>query len=303
MKLERLARVVVMGGLALGGCGRAGGPATITAAAEAERGRVLRFWERLNAATAARIGHDCAKARDLYREALDLDPKHEDCLYYLGQCQRQLQQPAQARAAFERLVEINPASARGHLALGALLASPDVGEAMDLAEAERHLRRAHEINGEETGAMVRLGEVLMLEGEMGEARRWLESALGTNPRSVEAAFLLGYLDWEGGDEKAALRLAQRAREAATSQAPVKGVLSEGDRKDPKFVAAPPLESPMGRMLFGDLAAFVRRAAQPGGSASDAGFVAAWRSVRDMRREYTTHRMTASSLAAQPGLRR
>ena len=60
-------------------------------------------------------------------------------------------EPGPARAAFERLVTLNPESARGHLALGALLASPDPEEPMDLEAAEGHLSRAHEINGEETG--------------------------------------------------------------------------------------------------------------------------------------------------------
>ncbi len=182
-------------------------------------------------------------------------------------------------------MEVNPASGRGHLALGALLASPDPSEPMNLAVAEKQFRRAHEINGEETGPMMLLGEVLMLEGKLGEARRWFESALRTNPRSVEAPFLVGYLTWESGDPGGALRFAQRAREAAKVQAPVKGVLSEGDRKDLKFVAAPPLTNPMGRMLFGELAGFVREGARAGRGASDSDFVVAWRSVQRARREY------------------
>ena len=137
---------------------------------------------------------DCAPRPRLYEEALVLDPRHEDALYYLGQCRRELGRPAEARAAFERLVEVNPSSARGHLALGALLASPDPAEPMDLAAAEVHLRRAHEINGEETGpdgaprrGAARARAATPRRGE------WFEAALRTNPRSVEAAFLAGYL--------------------------------------------------------------------------------------------------------------
>jgi tetratricopeptide (TPR) repeat protein len=249
---------------------------------DGERQRVLRFWERYNAATSARIDHDCGRAAGIYEEALRLEPRHEDCLYYLGQCRRELGQPAEAREAFESLVGANPASARGHLALASLLASPEASEPMDLGAAESHLRRAHEINGEETGPMVHLGEVLVVEGKTAEAREWFESALRTNAKSVEAAFLAGYLAWESGDERAAERFAQRARDAAKVDAPVKGVLNEGDRKDAKRIVAPPLAKPMGRLFFGDAAAFVREAARAGRTASYSDFVAAWRSVRKTR---------------------
>jgi tetratricopeptide (TPR) repeat protein len=257
---------------------------TASETSDAERQKVLRFWERYNAATAARIDHDCRKAAELYQEALALNPRHEDCLYYLGQCRRDLGQPAQAREAFDRLVDVNPASARGHLALAALLASPEAKEPLDLPRAEAHLRRAHEINGEETGPMVHLGEVLIVEGKPAEAREWFESALRTNPKSVEAAFLAGYLAWESGDDRAAGSFAQRARDAARIDAPVKGVLNEGDRKDAKRIIAPPLARPMGRLFFGETAAFVREAAREGRRAGDAEFVAAWRSVRKTRRD-------------------
>ena len=59
--------------------------------------------------------------------------------------------------------------------------------------------------------MVRLGEVALVAERSAEARRWFESALRTNPKSVEAAFLAGYLGWEAGDATAAL--VRRVREA------------------------------------------------------------------------------------------
>ena len=172
---------------------------------------------------------DCAAAAALYEQALALDPRHEDALYYLGQCRRELGQPAAARAAFERLVSVNPQSARGHLALGALLASPDPAEPMDLAPAEAHLRRAHAINGEETGPVVRLGEVLLVSGRAGRGPRVVrgraadepEERRGRVPRRLRG---LGRRLRRRGPSRPA-----RRREAATIDAPVKGVLSEGDR--------------------------------------------------------------------------
>jgi tetratricopeptide (TPR) repeat protein len=212
-----------------------------------------------------------------------LEPRHEDGLYYLGQCRRELGQAQAARVAFERLIELNPASARGHLALGALLASPDASEPMDLAQAERHLRRAHEINGEETAPLVRLGEIALVAERSAEARRFFESALRTNPKSVEAAFLAGYLGWEEGRGTAVL--VQRVREAAKLDAPVKGVLSEGDRRDAKRVAAPPLASPLGRLLFGEPVERLRAHAAAGQPISEALVLQQWQELRRLRGEH------------------
>jgi hypothetical protein len=56
-------------------------------------------------------------------------------------------------------------------------------------------------------------------------------ALSTNPKSVEAAFLLGYIAWDADDQPAARRHYRAALEAGARTAPVAGVLGEGDRRD------------------------------------------------------------------------
>jgi tetratricopeptide (TPR) repeat protein len=246
------------------------------------RAAVKAFWAKLHAANDARLRSGCPGAVALYEDALALDPRHEDALYYLGQCRRESGRPLEARDAFERLVAVNPLSARAHLSLGALLASPDPAEPMDLAAAEVHLRRAHEINAEETGPVVRLGEVLLVRGRDAEARRWLEAALRTNPKSVEAAFLAGFSAWDGGGEAGAL--ARRVREAAKVEGPVKGVLGEGDRRDAKRAAAPPLQSPLGRLLFGAPIAALRGRAAAGETIDDAVVTGLWREARRLRRD-------------------
>ena len=225
------------------------------AAGASERSTLLLFWEAFSQATALLVKRDFAGAARAYEQALALNPRHEDSLYYLGQCRRELGRPAEAHESFARLVEINPDSVRGHLALGALLASPDPPRPIDLDGAETQFRQAHAINREETGSMVRLGEIAIVRGDIATARSWFESALQTNPKCVEAAFLLGYLHWEEDDRERARADCQRALRAAAAQAPVKGVLSEGDRK-----AAPPLESPMGTTLFSSFIDAVRRGA-------------------------------------------
>ena len=283
----------VLLGIALLGC-RGAIPAADEVAHDPQRQRVIEFWKELNAATSSRTRGDIAEAARRYEAALALDAGHQDGLYYLGQCRRELGDPAAARLAFERLLEANPASARGQLALGALFASPDPREPMDLVRAERHLRRAHEINGEETGPVVRLGEVSLVAGRSDEARRWLESALRTNPKSVEAAFLAGYIGWEAGHELSPLL--SRLREAVEVEAPTQGVLSEGDRKDAQRVAAPPLQSPVGRLLFGEPIERLRAHGAAGQALSSRSVVDAWRDVRRLRRAYSERARTAPPTA-------
>jgi tetratricopeptide (TPR) repeat protein len=221
-----------------------------------DRAAIVRFWQAIRTATSLRTQRDFAAAERSYRDALLIDPRHEDALYYLGWCLAEQGRPEEARDALQRLIEVNPASARGHLALGALLSSPEAGSVVDPGRAEQHLRRAHDINGEETGPMVRLGELLIVRGGREEAGRFLQGAAYTNPRSVEAAFLAGYVCWEERERPCADAFYRRAIEAAKVQAPVRGVLGEGDRK-----AAPPLEAPMGRMLFGAFGDALRAAAR------------------------------------------
>lgn len=295
VKLTALA-LALASSLAFAGCRQDSSREAV--ASDPRREAVRAFWEKLHAATGARMRRDCAAAAALYEQALALDPRHEDALYYLGQCRRELADPVAARTAFERLVAVNPQSARGQLALGALLASPDPAEPMDLAPAEAHLRRAHAINGEETGPVVRLGEVLLVSGRAGEAREWFEAALRTNPKSVEAAFLAGFVAWDGGSGDVA-RLARRVRAAATIDAPVKGVLSEGDRRDAKRVAAPPLESPLGRLLFGEPIAALRGRAAAGQEIDDASLVGLWRETRLLRGRLTARSATGTGNRPRP----
>jgi len=200
---------------------------------ERNRDEVLAFWERYRKATAHRLGGECSPAVEAYEAALLHDPEHEDTLYYLGQCRRELGRRDAAERALLRLIALRPESARGHVALGALYASSGEGEEehrANLSAAERHLRRAHALNAEETGPLVRLGEVRLLQGDRSEAASLLNAALASNPKSIEAAFLLGYLAWEGNDLDGAQRYCEAALRAGRSDAPIEGVLGEGDLK-------------------------------------------------------------------------
>ncbi len=227
------------------------------AASPGDRDAVRLFWRTFGEATALRIAGNCDGAVGVYRRALSLNPQHEDTLYYLGQCLQSGGRVVEARRAFEALVAVNPESARGHLALGALALARAAGP--DLTEAEARFARAHAINKEESGAMLHLGEIALVRDDGTQARRWLQAARRTNPKSVEAILLLGYLDWQAGDRQAAAARCAEAAGAAVVPAPVQGASSEGDRRK----AAPPLTEPMGKTLFSEVGEKVRRAAIAG----------------------------------------
>ncbi len=198
-----------------------------TSAAQEE---VRQFWTVYRQATAHRMAGRFEEAVSSYRKALALNDAHEDALYYLGNMHLELGAFDEARAAWQRLTRLNPSSARAHAQLGdlALCRYPDAGFDLDAAGAA--FTRALELNSEETGPLLRLGQVALVRGDAAQARYYLDAVTGSNYKSVEAHTLKGYLAWTQNDATAvATHLAQAAR-SARSEAPPAGVLGEGDTK-------------------------------------------------------------------------
>jgi Flp pilus assembly protein TadD len=285
-----------------------GGEPLITRGAGAtadSRDRTRGFWRTFRLATRQRVKGDCGGAIPVYEEALALKPDHEDSLYYLGQCLRELEQWERAREVFVKLIGVNSKIARGHSALGALLASPRNDALWDPIVAERHLRRAHDLNAEETGPMVRIGELQIVRGDLAEAREWLEAATNTNHRSVEAAFLAGYLRWFEGDVRGARKFYDRARRAARPEQANHGVLGEGDRRpeptadareDGTRETAPPRRaSSMGETLFGAYAHLVgQEGASPPSDDTSIDLDRVYAPVREFSRRLSERELSSSS---------
>ena len=196
----------------------------------AGRQAVLEFWTLYRAATTARVDGRIAEARDAYSKALALNPRHEDVLYYLGNMDLELGSFADAETAWRRLVEVNPGSARAHSRLGDIYACPDSGAPWDLGRAQREFARAAELNREETGPLLRLGEVALLRGDLSAAQTQFDAVIVTHPRSLDAQFLKGYVAWRRGQQS--LAAAQLRAAVALAQAPqtVQAVPAEGDTK-------------------------------------------------------------------------
>lgn len=98
----------------------------------------------------------------------------------------------------------------------------------DLVAAETSLQRAHDLNPEETGALLALGEISLLLGDRTRAEQRLGAVCAANPRAAEGLFLLGYLHWMRGDEQHAAELLARTRAALGNDWKPRGSTSEGD---------------------------------------------------------------------------
>jgi len=205
-----------------------------------DRQRLLEFWSKQHAAmNAMKIEKDIPKASALFREALALNPSHEDSRYYLGLCLARQDDGDGALAQLAELKRINPQSHRAFQQWGVLRAMFARTPA-DLEAAETSLERARALNPEETGALLVLGEISLLRGDTAKADERLAAACRTNPKAVGGFFLCAYLAWKRGDNAAAAHLLEQTRNALGKDWQPKGATSEGDVKQKQHVEATPL---------------------------------------------------------------
>ncbi len=194
------------------------------------REAVVEFWELYRKATDHRLAERTGAAIEAYERALALNDAHEDALYYLGNMYRDAGRNADAGDAWTRLADINPQSARAHAELADLhFCFPD-DPRFDLARAEVEVRRALEINKEETGPLLRLGQIALVKGEYQDAGAYFDQVIASNYTSIEAHFLKGYIAWKGRQADDALTFFGHAVRLGRPETPAGGVLGEGDTK-------------------------------------------------------------------------
>ncbi len=219
--------------------GSSGGPAPATAPMD-ERQRVVAFWAKHRAGMdAMKVDRDDRRAIGLFREALALNPAHEDARYYLGLCLANQQQMESALTELAELQRINPQSHRAWQQWGVLRASI-ARKDDDLAAAERALEKAQALNPEETGALLLLGEVSVMRGQRERAAERLAAVCRTNPKAVGGYFLRAYLAWKQGDTRASERFLQEARAALGPDWKPSGTTAEGDVQRRQHAESSPL---------------------------------------------------------------
>lgn len=205
-----------------------------------EKQRLLQFWNTQRAAMKAmKVEKDNVKAVRLLREAIELNPAHEDSRYYLGLCLASEGDAEGALATLAELQQHNPQSHRAWQQWGVIRAISAKSDA-DLAAAEHSLQRAHALNPEETGALLVLGEVALLRGDLKLADERLGAAIHTNPKAVGGFFLRGYLAWKQGDSDTAKHFLDQSRQALGPNWQPKGATSEGDVKQKQHIESSPL---------------------------------------------------------------
>ena len=166
----------------------------------AERRRITAFWEAYREATRLRLAGDYERSLAAYQEALSRDSLHEDALYYMGNVALELGKGSVAERAWRTLTAINPSSTRAYIQLGNIHMCDPSAPGFDLSTAARYFREAIRLNREETGALLRLGQAHLVNGNPDSAVLYFDNVLASDPSSREARFGRAYADWRIGDE-------------------------------------------------------------------------------------------------------
>jgi tetratricopeptide (TPR) repeat protein len=139
-------------------------------------------------------------ARQAVASARRADPEPDaDEWYELG-CELEVSSPEEARDAYRRAIELAPRHAEAHLNLGRLL-----HEAGHPTAAEAHYRLALDANPRDGTAAFNLGVALEDLGRSADAVAAYERALVSDPDCADAHYNLGCLLEKLGRRTAALR--------------------------------------------------------------------------------------------------
>lgn len=194
----------------------------------------LQFWSRQHAAMdAMKRERDFAKAASLFREALVLNPNHEDSHYYLANCYALQGNIPAALGELDALTRINPQNHRAYQRKGELMAAAATSRTQ-LSAAREPLLNALRLNSEETGTLVLLGEVELGLGDLGSAEARLAHVCQANAHAANAWYFRGYLAWKKHDVSRARTMLNSARASLGPDWEPSGSVLEGDVRNRMF---------------------------------------------------------------------
>ena len=179
-----------------------------------ERERVAAFWQAQRAAMKAfKSEGDPARAAELFREALALDPSHGDARYYLSLSLAELGETRGPPWPSSRRSGGRIPRAYGRTDSGEPFAPSTPADLKISRRPGAALERAVEINPEETGLSWYWGSWRCSRATRRSPEQRFEWACRTNPRAVGGFFLRAYLAWKRGDAAASRRLLDEAQAA------------------------------------------------------------------------------------------
>ena len=187
-----------------------------------------RFWDKQHAAMdAMKRERDCPKAIVLFREALALNPGHEDSHYYLANCLATSGDTSSALRELDALARINPQNHRAFQRKGELLAASATSRSQ-LELARESLKTAIRLNSEETGTLALLAEVDLALGDLKAADQQFAQVCQANPRAANAWFLRGYIAWKERNAVQTAAMLDAARKTRDRDWKPAGSVAEGD---------------------------------------------------------------------------
>ena len=198
------------------------------AAVQVDKAALVKFWEKQHAAMdAMKRERNFINATLLFREALAIDPDHEDSHYYLANCLAASGDIPGAIAEFDALARINPQNHRAFQRKGELLAA-SASSRSQLELALQPLETALRLNSEETGTVLLLGQVALARGDYAAAEQHFLHVCQANPKATNAWFLRGYIAWKRQDLRQASEMLKVARSARGRDWKPAGGALEGD---------------------------------------------------------------------------
>ncbi len=198
------------------------------AATRMDKASLVQFWEKQHAAMdAMKRERNFTKATTLFREALAINPLHEDSRYYLANCLVASGDVPAAIAELDVLARLDQSNHRAFQRKGELLAVSATSQSqLELARAS--LNTALRLYPEETGTLVLLGQVSLAAGDFTAAEHHFLRVCQANPKAANAWYLRAYIAWKRNDLRQASEMLSAARSARGRDWKPAGSVLEGD---------------------------------------------------------------------------
>lgn len=181
---------------------------------------VQQFWTYYNSATDFRLQGKIDSAIKNYQEALSINQKHEDALYYIGNMFMNSDNYSQAQSSWEKLVKINPQSERAYIQLGNLYFCINHADYFHPEKSKLFFEFAANLNKETLNPNLKLGEIALFQNKSNEAFSIFNKLSMMDHKNAEIFFIIGYLNWESGNELKAIKNLAQAYEIGIATAAI-----------------------------------------------------------------------------------